>query len=160
MISSAIVQSAIVLRNRRIKAERDVMTFVPVCSSVAGMHLHHLEGRRAAQAGSAPFEERPRSAYARGGGTRRPRHAVADVVVAASLCRGVQLALLFLATRRHSAVATTMLSRNRNGKGVRRGERLFKCALAFLVVLGSDSCRGGRVRRRTDSSRRESAAIF
>jgi hypothetical protein len=37
MISSAIVQSAIVLMNRRMKAERDIRMFVPVCSSVAGM---------------------------------------------------------------------------------------------------------------------------
>ena len=34
-------------------------------------------------------------------------------VVAASLCRGVQLALLFLAARRHSAVATTERARFR-----------------------------------------------
>jgi hypothetical protein len=38
MISRAIVQSAIVLMNRRMNAERDVRMFVPVCSSVAGMH--------------------------------------------------------------------------------------------------------------------------
>jgi len=57
MISSATVQSAIVLTNRRMKTERGVITFVPVCSSVAGMHLHHLEGRRAAQEWSARFEE-------------------------------------------------------------------------------------------------------
>jgi hypothetical protein len=37
MISRAIVQSAIVLMNRRMKAERGVITFVPVCSKVAGM---------------------------------------------------------------------------------------------------------------------------
>jgi hypothetical protein len=53
MISSAIVQSAIVLANRKMKAERDVMTFVPLCSKVTGMRLHHLEGRRAAQERSA-----------------------------------------------------------------------------------------------------------
>ena len=50
MISSAIVQSAIVLMNRRMKTERDVITFVPVCSASLGMHLHHLEGTNAAQA--------------------------------------------------------------------------------------------------------------
>src|SRR4029077_18358106 len=38
MISRAIVQSAIVLMNRRMKTEREVRTFVPVCSSVVGMH--------------------------------------------------------------------------------------------------------------------------
>src|SRR5207244_4982760 len=38
MISSATVQSATVLMNRRMNAERDVMTFVPVCSRVTGMH--------------------------------------------------------------------------------------------------------------------------
>jgi len=38
MITRAIVQSAIVLMNRRMKTERDVVTLVPVCSSVAGMH--------------------------------------------------------------------------------------------------------------------------
>jgi hypothetical protein len=39
MISRAIVQSAIVLMNRRMKAERRpaAVGFVPVCSSVAGM---------------------------------------------------------------------------------------------------------------------------
>src|SRR6266498_5096795 len=50
MISSAIVQSAIVLMNRRMKAERDVRMFVPVCSSVTGMHLHHSQGTNYAQA--------------------------------------------------------------------------------------------------------------
>src|SRR5882724_4461644 len=47
MISRAIVQSAIVLMNRRIKAERDVTMFVPVCSSAAGMHcIISKEGAR------------------------------------------------------------------------------------------------------------------
>jgi len=41
------------------KAERGPATagFVPVCSSVEDMHLHHLGGTRAAQEGSARFEE-------------------------------------------------------------------------------------------------------
>jgi len=43
--------------NRRMKVERGVITFVPVCSSVEDMHLHHLGGTRAAQEGSARFEE-------------------------------------------------------------------------------------------------------
>ena len=50
MISSATVQSATVLMNRRINAERDVMTFVPVCSRITGMHLHHPQGTKRAQA--------------------------------------------------------------------------------------------------------------
>jgi hypothetical protein len=50
MIRRAIVQSAIVLMNRRMKAERDVITFAPVCSSVTGMHLHHSQGTNQAQA--------------------------------------------------------------------------------------------------------------
>jgi hypothetical protein len=50
MISSAIVQSVIVLANRRMNAERDVMMLVPVCSSVEGMHLHHPERANKAQA--------------------------------------------------------------------------------------------------------------
>src|SRR5437879_13414139 len=50
MISSAIVQSATVLMNRRTNAERDVVTFVPVCSRVTGMHLHHPQGTKLAQA--------------------------------------------------------------------------------------------------------------
>jgi hypothetical protein len=53
MMSSAIVQSATVLVNRRMNVERDVVTFVPVCSKVIGMRVHHLEGRRAAQERSA-----------------------------------------------------------------------------------------------------------
>src|SRR4029077_14284426 len=59
MISSATVQSAIVLMNRRMKVERGPATagFVPVCSSVEDMYLHHLGGTRAAQEGSARFEE-------------------------------------------------------------------------------------------------------
>src|SRR5437867_10446120 len=57
MISSATVQSAIVLMNRRMKAERGVITFVPVCSSVEDMHSHHLGGTRAAQEWSVRFEE-------------------------------------------------------------------------------------------------------
>jgi len=110
------------------------------------MHLHHLEGRRAAQEWSARFEETADPPTPQAVERVYPLHAVADVVVAASLClprrsqaeagRGVQLALVLLAARRHppsrcfgaagSAVATTMLSRNRNGKG----------ALAFLEECG------------------------
>src|SRR5436309_13756399 len=145
MISSATVQSAIVLTNRRIKTERDVITFEPVCSSVTGMHLHHLEGRRAAQEWSARFEETADPPTPQAVEQVYPLHAVADVVVAASLClprrsqaeagRGVRLVWFcwphgdtppsrcFGAAG--SAVATTMLSRNRNGKGVHRSERLF-----------------------------------
>ena len=50
MISSAIVQSAIVLMNRRMKTDRRVIRFVSVCSSVAGMHMHHLGGTNLVQA--------------------------------------------------------------------------------------------------------------
>jgi len=50
MISSAIVQSAIVLMNRRMKVERGAITFDSVCSSVEDMHLHHLGGTNRAQA--------------------------------------------------------------------------------------------------------------
>jgi hypothetical protein len=50
MISRAIVQSAMVLMNRRMKAERGVTMFAPVRVSVAGMLLHHLEGTNLAQA--------------------------------------------------------------------------------------------------------------
>jgi hypothetical protein len=50
MISSAIVQSAIVLMNRKMKAERDVMMFIPVCSRMMGMQLHHSQGTNRAQA--------------------------------------------------------------------------------------------------------------
>ena len=41
---SAIDQSVIVLMNRKTKTERGVTALVPVCSSVAGMRLHHLGG--------------------------------------------------------------------------------------------------------------------
>src|SRR5213080_48638 len=50
MISRAIVQSAIVLMNRRMKVERGVIMFDSVCSSVEDMHLHHLGGTNQAQA--------------------------------------------------------------------------------------------------------------
>src|SRR5437762_1374119 len=50
MISRAIVQSAIVLMNRRMKVERGVITFDSVCSSVEDMHLHHLGGTNQVQA--------------------------------------------------------------------------------------------------------------
>src|SRR6266478_4178994 len=50
MISSATVQSAIVLMNRRMNAERDVTTFVPGCSRLTGMDLHHPQGMNRAQA--------------------------------------------------------------------------------------------------------------
>jgi hypothetical protein len=43
MISNATVHKPTVLMNRRMKAERGVTTFGPVCSSVAGMALHHPE---------------------------------------------------------------------------------------------------------------------
>jgi len=115
------------------------------------MHLHHLEGRRAAQEWSVRFEETADPPTPQAVERVYPLHAVADVVVAASLClprrsqaeagRGVQLALVLLAARRHppsrcfgaagSAVATTMLSRNRNGKGVHRDERLFNARWRF-----------------------------
>jgi len=39
--------------NRRMNTERGVTTCGPVCSIVAGMALHHLEGRRTVQEGSA-----------------------------------------------------------------------------------------------------------
>ncbi len=63
MISSATVQSASVLMNRRMKVDRGLATagFVPVCSSVEDMHLHHLGGKRAAQEWSACFEETART---------------------------------------------------------------------------------------------------
>jgi len=138
------------------------------------MHLHHLEGRRAAQEWSARFEETADPPTPQAVERVDPWHAVADVVVAASLClprrsqaeagRGVWLALVLLAARPHppsrcfgaagSAVATTMLSRNRNGKGVHRSERLFNARSRFLEVFKSKGW------RRTDSSRGESAAIF
>jgi hypothetical protein len=50
IFSRATVQSAIVLMNRRMKVERGVITFDPVCSSVEDMHLHHLGGTNQAQA--------------------------------------------------------------------------------------------------------------
>jgi len=53
MISKATDHKATVLMNRRMNTERRVTTFGPVCSSVAGMTLHHLEGRRTVQDGSA-----------------------------------------------------------------------------------------------------------
>src|SRR5690349_2301937 len=49
MISKATLHKATVLMNRRMNTERRVTTFGPVCSSVAGMALHHLEGRRDVQ---------------------------------------------------------------------------------------------------------------
>jgi hypothetical protein len=52
MISNATVHKAMVLVNRRMKVERGVTTFGPVCSNVAGMALHHLEGKRTVQQGS------------------------------------------------------------------------------------------------------------
>jgi len=53
MISKATVHKATVLMNRRMNTERGVTTCGPVCSIVAGMALHHLEGRRTVQEGSA-----------------------------------------------------------------------------------------------------------
>jgi phosphatidylglycerophosphate synthase len=53
MISKATDHKATVLMNRRMNTERRVTTFGPVCSNVAGMALHHLEGRRTVQEGSA-----------------------------------------------------------------------------------------------------------
>ena len=45
------------------KVERGPATagFLPVCSSVEDMQLHHLGGTRAAQEGSARFEETTRT---------------------------------------------------------------------------------------------------
>src|SRR5512132_2872622 len=53
MISKATDHKATVLMNRRMNTERRVTTFGPVCSSVAGMALHHPEGRHGVQEGSA-----------------------------------------------------------------------------------------------------------
>ena len=43
--------------NRRMNTERRVTMFGPVCSSVAGMALHHLEGRHGVQEGSASVSD-------------------------------------------------------------------------------------------------------
>src|SRR5258707_3826392 len=53
MISNATDHKATVLMNRRMNTERRVTTFGPVCSTVAGMALHHPEGRHRVQEGSA-----------------------------------------------------------------------------------------------------------
>jgi len=50
------------------------------------MHLHHLEGRRAAQEWSVRFEETADPPTPQAVERVYPLHAVADVVVAASLC--------------------------------------------------------------------------
>jgi hypothetical protein len=52
MISKATDHKATVLMNRRMNTERRVATFGPVCSSVAGMALHHPEGRQGVQEGA------------------------------------------------------------------------------------------------------------
>jgi len=74
MISSATVHSAIVLMNRRMKVERGVITFVPVCSSVEDMHLHHLGGTNQAQAQTCRVSAQYDSTAT--GGTHFPRHGV------------------------------------------------------------------------------------
>src|SRR5438477_428048 len=61
MISKATVHNATVLMNRRMNTERRVTTFGPVCSSVAGMALHHLEGSRSAQERAHPLATNTRS---------------------------------------------------------------------------------------------------
>jgi hypothetical protein len=43
--------------NRRIKAEREAIMFVPVCSRVTGMHLHHSQGTKQAQAQISEYEK-------------------------------------------------------------------------------------------------------
>src|SRR5258707_6167559 len=58
MMSKATDHKATVLMNRRMKTERRVTTFGPVCSNVAGMALHHLEGMRAMQEGSIILSRR------------------------------------------------------------------------------------------------------
>ena len=57
MISKATDHKATVLMNRRMKTERRVATFGPVCSSVAGTALHHPEGRHGVQEGSASVSD-------------------------------------------------------------------------------------------------------
>jgi hypothetical protein len=49
--------------NRRIKAERDVITFVRVCSRVTGMHLHHSQGTKQAQAQISEYERMERVVF-------------------------------------------------------------------------------------------------
>ena len=56
MISRAIVQSAIVLMNRRIKAEREVIDVRAGLLKVTGMHLHHSQGTKQAQAQISEYE--------------------------------------------------------------------------------------------------------
>ena len=114
------------------KTERDVITLVPVCSSVAGMHLHHLEGRRAAQEWSARFEETADPPTPQAVERVYPLHAVADVV-AASLClprrsqaeagRGVQLALGFARRTATPAFAVLRRSRQRRIYNTRQHDR-------------------------------------
>jgi len=74
MISSATVHSAIVLMNRRMKVDRGVITFVPVCSSVEDMHLHHLGGTNQAQAQTCRVSAQYDSTAT--GGTHFSRHGV------------------------------------------------------------------------------------
>ena len=52
-MSNAIDHKATVLMNRKMNTERRVTAFGPVCSSVAGMALHHPEGRHGVQEWSA-----------------------------------------------------------------------------------------------------------
>src|SRR6476619_7145601 len=59
MISKATDHKATVLMNRRMNTERRVTMFGPVCSSVAGMALHHPEGRHGVQEGSDKCVTRP-----------------------------------------------------------------------------------------------------
>jgi hypothetical protein len=61
MISKATVHKATVLMNRRMNTERRVTTFGPVCSSVAGMAPHHLEGRHGVQERAHPLATNTRS---------------------------------------------------------------------------------------------------
>src|SRR6266481_84413 len=58
MISKATDHKATVLMNRRMNTERGVTNFGPVCSKVAGMFLHHLEGKHVVQDGSASLRGR------------------------------------------------------------------------------------------------------
>src|SRR6266571_5091855 len=77
MISSATVQSAIVLMNRRMKVERGVITFVPVCSNVEDMHLHHLGGTKQAQAQTHDLSEQRANSPAN---FSRARKSVSDLL--------------------------------------------------------------------------------
>jgi len=142
MISSAIVQSATVLMNRRTNAERDVVTFVPVCSRVTGMHLHHPQGTKLAQAQISRAFRSPIDLF-----VPSTRH-LARLPFLAPEFHGSTVHIVAPGAFASASTRTLFTVRVR-----RRWRRRALCVVSDAAVISADHCNGGPAREKCDSQK-------